>query len=297
MAPIRTKVNKVVLCPRLYLLLVILSCYQYCAGQAYVELGISGGMVFYQGDLSPSSIRGSVSGGHSIFGISAAIYPVKFIGLEFFANKGELSGSDSNSLSAGRKERNLSFESPLHEFGSKLNFELPIRLTRDNDRLSPFVSIGYARVLFNPKTRLNGQMVALQALGTEGQGLGEESEDFYKLSTWAVPLSAGIRFLDGNNWSISILFSQSFSGTDYIDDVSRNYPDLELIEQVRGSMIRSLSDRSIGGDTDRSGLPRGDPSNRDSYFSATIKIGKIISFRGRNRFGRKQRGVMKCPKF
>ena len=96
---------------------------------------------------------------------------------------------------------------------------------------------------------------------------------------------------------IGLEFSFRRSFTDYIDDVSGQYPDVEQLRATKGDVAAQLSDRN----TDQKASPgkfRGNPENNDNYsliqFSMSRKLGaKNLSERKLNQ----RRKGLSCPTF
>ena len=70
---------------------------------------------------------------------------------------------------------------------------------------------------------------------------------------------------------IGLDVTQRFTRTDYLDDVSGNYYDKELIRTAYGDFASEMSDRTDGSRPwTEPGAPRGNPDNKDSYFSLMV---------------------------
>lgn len=141
---------------------------------------------------------------------------------------------------------------------------------------TPYLLIGIAGLHHNPKAKAPdtfvqtgeilpeaGQWVALQPLGTEGQHAELLTSDAnygiepYSLYQFAIPFGLGVRFGVGEALDFSFDISMRYVFTDYLDDVSRNYVDLGVLD---GSLTKALSDRSLEPTAAVSGEPR-DVSN------------------------------------
>ena len=73
-------------------------------------------------------------------------------------------------------------------------------------------------------------------------------------------------------WKISFEFGYRFLFTDYLDDVSTTYPDLNLLSNEKGPEAAALSYRGTTTTTSVTGRQRGNPSKKDSYFIGGIKF-------------------------
>ncbi|WP_462253676.1 hypothetical protein [Ferruginibacter sp.] len=191
----------------------------------------------------------------------------------------------------GRYERNLSFRSTIFEVA--LITEIHPRFFRkyaDDEKLprfSPYAlgGIGYFR--FNPQAKLDSEWIDLQRLATEGQGFVEyPHKKIYKLKQINFPVGAGFKYKLSPLFNFSAEFVYRILNTDYLDDVSTTYIDpitfsnpLNNYSVIDLARVLKLYDRQSEinpshitnvGDT------RGNPKNKDAYFSINLKVGFIF---------------------
>ncbi|MDQ3047493.1 MAG: DUF6089 family protein [Bacteroidota bacterium] len=193
---------------------------------------------------------------------------------------GTLEAHDEFSNSGSQQQRNLSFKSQLTEFSAQLEFNfLDYQIGNDKRKFSPYIFFGLAGFRFNPQGQLNNNWVALQPLGTEGQGLpGGASKKKYKLMQISIPFGLGIKTNLSRNISLAVEWGMRKTFTDYLDDVSKKYYDPAVLAATRGTEAALLSDPSIGTDPNFSnvGRQRGNPTTKDWYSFAglvlTIKL-------------------------
>lgn len=239
----------------------------------------------------------------------------------FFARSniqwGILKGDDQNTEEISRRGRNLSFRSGFFEANLMGEFYL-IQNARGNLynlrgvrgrsglQMDVYVFGGLGFMYFNPKAEIGGKYVALQPLGTEGQGLPGQ-EDKYRRTTFTVPYGVGIGKSIDRYWSVNVEFTMRATFTDYIDDVSTTYYGsvggnvssgdqlardqiAQGISESQASQAGSLSDRNIYGELDHlpddvnlAGQPRGDASDNDAFMTGMISISRKIVKRRRSR--------------
>jgi hypothetical protein len=247
-------------------------------------------------DLRMSATRPTMQGGY------------KFMALPVLSVKGQLtwgylSGDDAKTKNLVRNTRNLSFRSVLWEFSAMAQYyplqerihpRYKIRGVNGNKTFSvmPYVFTGFGFALFNPKAKYMNDWVALQPLGTEGQGLAGRP-DRYKRITLALPFGMGLKYLVDKVWAISFELSVRYTLSDYIDDVSTTYYHPDQIDAAYGAPGGALSDRAIDPDNGITGvvtynngmtnyLQRGDPRWNDAYmfaiFSAHYRINKGTTY-------------------
>lgn len=215
---------------------------------------------------------------------------------------GEVMGSDAFSGEPGRFKRNLSFRSDIYEFSVTPEIVL-VNLSRfGRNKLVTseiYGFVGYGTFWFNPQAQLNGEWYDLQPLGTEGQGI-DPNKDFYSLQAWVIPFGFGYRKNVTRNIYLGMELSMRKSSTDYIDDVSGTYHDVEAIREERGDIAAQLSHRNLDGPVEAN-TQRGNPLNNDNYsfvqFTVAIGIGKNETTNSKTtRFFNKMKHRDRCPK-
>ena len=202
-----------------------------------------------------------------------------------------LSGDDAVTKNLIRNNRNLSFRSNIGEasalleyfpYADRVNPRYKLKGVRGNKAfsLTPFFYAGVGVTFFNPKAYYDGSWVALQPLGTEGQGLAGRP-DKYKRYTIAVPMGAGLKYRIDKQLALSFELSLRYTATDYIDDVSTSYYLTDEIAANYGDVAAALSDRSLEpgvngvieyADGRNNYLQRGDPKYNDAYMFGIFSI-------------------------
>jgi hypothetical protein len=203
---------------------------------------------------------------------------------------GMVAGRDSLTKEPFRRNRNLSFRSPIFE--TSLQAEISVlQLKSTKSRyvlrgvrgksgidLNIYVFGGIGGFYFNPKAKLGGKWWALQPLGTEGQGIAASREPYKRIQA-CFPVGLGFRLpLSDKNWTIGFEYGVRLTTTDYIDDVSTTYFSPTLISQKYGPVAAQLSNRSNPSSPDyiplsaATGQQRGDPTDKDSYMIGTITL-------------------------
>jgi hypothetical protein len=236
-------------------------------------------------DLKIQSSRPSIQAGYKYMIIPS-------ISVKATALWGYIHGDDALTKNAVRNNRNLSFRSAIGEFNLIGEF-YPWR-ERVSPRyklhgihgyatftLMPYFFTGIGLTLFNPKAKLNGNWLALQPLGTEGQGFpGRPAK--YKRYTANVPIGIGGKYMIDKKWSLSIELSVRYTFSDYLDDVSTSYYFPDQIATANGPEAGILSNRELvydgnfGVTTYGNGLveykQRGNPNYNDAYMFAIFSI-------------------------
>lgn len=287
-----------------YLRLLVIAVLTVQSGSAQrASVGVFGGLAAYSGDLSANIYPQKARFGAG--GVSFNYDIVDRISLRAGYIFTKLGAADRDSKDPDLVTRNLSFETLVHEFS--LSGQLYL-FEADAHVLNPYVFGGLAVFRFNPFA-YDGedQKVYLQPLSTEGQGLSAYPDRKpYKLTQIALPLGGGIKLNVGSGVDLAFEVGMRKLFTQYLDDVSTNYVDWQVLYNERGQKAVDMSFRgdelnhiptnsliSYPGE----GTQRGDP-NKDYYyisgFHLTYKLSPPQGSSGTGRFSSKK-GKMGCP--
>ena len=236
----------------------------------YYYAGVGINALNYFGDIAPKSNIFSTKIGFTRPGFTGVVgYRIgPRYTIQASLSYGRLQSDDNTAadptgdVSKYRYVRNLHFRNDIWEMAVVGIFDLYQNqgsyLTRV--QLTPYALIGIAGFHHNPKalapaTNIHtnaalpeaGQWVALQPLGTEGQYSDLETDDSnygikpYSLWQVSIPFGLGVRYRLGEALDISADITFRWLFTDYIDDISRNYVDLGVLNS---DLARVMSDRS-----------------------------------------------------
>lgn len=254
----------------------------FSANNRYNAIGISLNALNYYGDLSPKSGIAStdISFTRPAIGISFSHRFGPRYTLTGAFMYGTLKGADSKSADASDSEsgvfrsvRNLSFRNQIKELSVVASFDLFENMSTYISRVkwTPYVYLGAAGFLHNPQAKvpnvgLDGQplpgagsWVNLRDIGTEGQKSNQVAGDAnfgtkpYKLLQFAIPGGIGVRFRINEVIDVAAEFGFRYTFTDYLDDVSQNYVDLNVFAGNR--VAEALSYRSNEVALDKATVP------------------------------------------
>lgn len=288
------------------------------------EIGINFGPSFFLGDLGGNSGKGTndikdinLEFTKMMKGVFITMYPKNWVGIRLAADVTYLEGSDDIITTTGinelwRKQRNLDFKTTVLEGYVALEIfpTMFFNQSEHEPRLRPYALAGIGVFHFNPKGSLtdaagNKSWYYLQPLRLEGQGMGEYPYSKpYKLTQVNIPIGAGLKFYasDRLNLSAEVLYRKTF--TDYIDDVSTKYIDVnsynKYLPAQEAALAYKLSDKSIGiiypGMTRYpAGTQRGDTKDGDTYFSVVMKIGLRLGEIYESSFAKRAARQTRCP--
>jgi hypothetical protein len=296
--------------------------------KVYNAVGISLNAFNYYGDLSPSPKR--VSTDLSLTRPAIGISFVHRFGPRYQIvgsfMYGGIRGDDNTSADKGdsengvfRYQRNLSFRNRIKELSAVAQIDLFENQSTYISRVkwTPYLYAGLAVFHHNPQAKApefdaggnptgkKGEWVDLQPLGTEGQYAKLDKDDVnygiepYKRIQFAIPFGFGARFRLNEVMDISGEFGFRYTFTDYLDDVSGNYVNLDVFGD--DNLARAMSYRTnevkgtpppVGpssGSVDSGGYTvwagyghehkeslRGNSGNKDIYMVTTIRLTYIL---------------------
>ncbi len=202
------------------------------------EGGIYFGALVYSGDLSPKILPRYTRFVEPAGGIVFRYRNRGVLGIRGSLTYGNLRGDDARSAYPTRE---LAFQTNLLEAAVVGEWYLiPDNFLGDSPLLTPYLFGGVAVFHFDPEAQFESGYVALQPLGTEGQGLSDY-EPAYNRTQVAIPVGAGLRLLLGKRGTLSMELSVRKLFTDHLDDVSGAVVDYREIYEEKGELTARLS--------------------------------------------------------
>ncbi|MGI8891970.1 MAG: DUF6089 family protein [Bacteroidia bacterium] len=208
--------------------------------QSHWSLYLGLGTTWYYGDLNDRVLTHS-----DLFEFGGQIGVMYHFNDRFGARlnylHGGVSGADSLAKSEAYQRRNLSFFSDVDE----ISLQLVLSPFGTIGRFTPYVFAGGGALNFKPKAVYLGEEIELQPLGTEGQFIADSGYGTpYDLWVVSIPLGIGVNFSLNDRWDIGIEAGYHKTFTDYLDDVSTVYPEMDkLAATPAGPLAVALSDR------------------------------------------------------
>lgn len=157
-------------------------------------------------------------------------------------------GNDINdNLERYRYIRNLHFRNTLKEFSflGTYDFLSSKGLFYRRRTFTPYISTGVGLLFHNPQARtpieFGAAWIDLKPLNTEGQGKQEYPKP-YSLRQLVIPLAIGIKIKYNSKIDIAFETGFRFTFTDYLDDVSGNYPNMWDLDS---DLARKMSNRTL----------------------------------------------------
>jgi hypothetical protein len=266
------------------------------------EAGFTVGPMVFLGDLGGHAGKGTtflkdynMTETKLAFGGFYTAYPQPWLGFRLSLTYGTIAGDDGLIKNKGGDEatrlaRNLNFRSTILEASAMLEFYPTVFLEDEPEdvtgRIRPYGVLGIGGFHFNPQGSYHNPAtgdtywVDLRPLHTEGEGWAEYPDrKEYSLYQVNIPMGAGVKYFFSENLNVSFEIIHRKTFTDYLDDVSTRYIDPALFNKYlspsQAAIAIAVSNKSINGyntPSYKAGDKRGDPSNKDTYFTAQFKV-------------------------
>ncbi len=266
------------------------------AQKRHHEVGIFGGTSSYFGDLRQELFP--AGGYRACGGLTYKYFVHPNVGFRFGVNYASLYGADSLSNSPALVRRNLDFQTNLLEVSGGVEVNL-LPVEKDQYKVSPYVFAQMALFYFNPyTTNQDLEKLYLRPLGTEGQGLRQYPDrKLYSMVNVGFPLGVGMRFFVGKRVMLNPEIGFRYTLTDYLDDVSKSYVNMDTLWKYKGQQSVEFSFRTDelegwDGNFPNEGFVRGDNRTNDWYWFAGLSVSIYFDSKG-NSYRHKQ---SRCPR-
>lgn len=251
-------------------------------------LGDLGGLDRIGTTKSPVDIDWNMTRGGFGFGYRYRFHPMWAWSTQLYG--GMVRGDDANTNEIVRRSRNLSFRSPIVEFSNRIeaivyaNEKVGARYKiqglkgfKSNSEVV-YLFTGISGVFFNPQGNIDGSWTNLQPLRTEGQGLPGGADE-YRRVTIAIPIGVGFKMGIGRYWRIGIEVIYNKTFTDYMDDVSTNYYDPNVLATQVSAEAAYASNTAIENHSwFVPGQQRGNPDDKDAYLLTNFVLTRNITY-------------------
>jgi len=277
---------------KLFLLFTLIPAF---ASAQNLHLELFGGFSNYQGDLQEKRFTTQQAKGAVGLGLRYDLSNHFSVRSNF--TYAALGADDKYNKQADLRARNLNFNTKLTEGNLLLDYNI---LNLNYHKLSPYVFAGVAVFHYNPYTYDTlGNKVYLKPLSTEGEGLAAyPGRKDYPLTQFAIPFGAGVRWRFTDNITLSYEIGLRKTFTDYLDDVSTNYVDQNVLMAAKGATAVELAYRGNelknGAAYPADGTVRGGPKYKDWYYFSGVTIS--VGLGRRKGFHGTDNGRIDCPR-
>ncbi len=267
----------------------------------YTEVGLGLGQSVYWGDLNAPTFNTNLQNASLAGQIYLRYNHTPQLSFRAGLMLATLKGDDRNSPVEWQQERNLRFTNVLTEFSLHAEYYLFGIDYNEGKMFSPYLTAGAVLFRHNPKTDFQGETVALQPLGTEGQGMAG-FDPKYSLINGGVSFGGGAKVALSQNLSVNIAILAKRTFTDYLDDVSTTYVNHNELVAGNGVLAASLANRTaeaLGLSEPiqlETGAKRGGSDVMDYYLTFMVSVNYYL--KPTNRFSKRGRiSTSNCPTF
>jgi len=183
------------------------------------EVGLSGGVFVYQGDLTPQPL-----GSYKTMKLQLALHMYRILSpafaLRLNINRGKLYGDDAKYANPEwRQQRNFNFSTPVTEISAQAVWSF---LAQKSPRFSPYLFAGGGFSVLKIKRDWSNITTTAFGDGSDVQaGLAIDAAKTLPRIIPVVPVGAGVRYSLNNRFSLIGETSYRLSFTDYLDGFSK----------------------------------------------------------------------------
>ena len=242
------------------------------------EIGFLAGSMWYKGDLNPTNMFRSM--GLPAYGMYFRQNIDARLSLRAQIMQGSFEVWDADHPDPWQQNRNLNVRNEIHEYSlcAELNFRKHV-VGRPKRSMVPFLYAGAAIYNHDPEGyHKEGEReygwLALQPMGTEGQGSVEGLESYPLFGRFAIPYGLGWKGNLGSGMSFQFEWGSRMIFTDYLDDVSGAYAEISSESPVAILMSNPSPE---GPNRPGIGDQRGDAKRRDRYGYFLFSLGFRVS--------------------
>lgn len=138
--------------------------------------------------------------------------------------------------------RNLHFRNDVKEASAGLKYDLfpSINHYRRRPVYNLYGTVGLSFFYHNPKAKVYSDSTLTKSGWVNLRPLKTENKEYSKFQM-AIPLAVGIRYKLSLQWDLEIEVGYRYTFTDYLDDVSGNYPEPS---SLKSNLAKQLSNRT-----------------------------------------------------
>lgn len=181
-----------------------------------IEVGVSGGLSYYVGDINP---RKHFSDSQLAWGVLTRYYSSSRWAFRLSYSNINITGSDA--VAKFRPERGLDFKAKLHDISIVAEFNFFDYWTGSRrNYVSPYI-LGGISTFFFKNTPADGTDLHSMDMWTEGVK--------YSNMSFAIPFGVGVKYSIGKRLGLALEWRMNKTFTDYIDDVHGLYPETDVV--------------------------------------------------------------------
>jgi Domain of unknown function (DUF6089) len=235
----------------------------------YIEVGGMAGGTSYIGDLQ--KFKPEIGSFGPTVSLMARWNRSPKFAFRATAMYGSFNATDARNVGYNRN-RNLEVQTTLYELAVCAEYNLMPFDVIDGKTSSPYLFFGVGGLYFNPQARYQGKFIDLRPLGTEGQFItGTKTYSPFQV---VIPMGIGVKLALSQRLSVGFEFGVRQTFTDYLDDVSKTYPNLDALAKLNPIAVEMSYKVATapGQRVNVEGQKRGDAYSTDRYYSVGMSM-------------------------
>jgi hypothetical protein len=235
----------------------------------YIEVGGMAGGTSYYGDIQKS--KPEIGSFGPTISVMARWNRSPKYAFRATAMYGSFNATDYRNFGYLRN-RNLEVQTSLYELSVCAEYNLLRYDVMDGQTSAPYLFLGVGGLYFNPQARYQDKFIDLRPLGTEGQLILDTKT--YSPFQVVIPVGFGIKLGLWQRLSLGFEFGIRQTFTDYLDDISTTYPNLDALAKIN-PIAAEMSYRVptiTGQRVAVEGVKRGDNYKSDRYYTLGVTM-------------------------
>jgi len=232
------------------------------ANAQVIEVGVSGGLSYYMGDINP---RKPFNQSRLGYGLLVRYYDNTRWAFRLAYSNLQLEGSDESANY--RAERGLSFTTNVHDIALVAEFNFLDYFTGSKrSYVSPYIFGGISVLNFTPKAKDGTKLCTVLTDVDYDKNIPENGNKKYSTFAASIPFGIGVKYSAGTRIGVALEWRMDFSFTDWLDDCHAYYPLWNNGDEpyVQYSDPTGYAADSQGNNTSKY-VQRGNPENNDCY--------------------------------
>lgn len=233
-----------------------------------IEVGATGGLSYYMGDINP---RKPFSQSRLGFGAIVRYYDNTRWAFRFTYSYLSLESSDA--VAKYRPERGLSFNTKVHDFSLVAEFNFLDYFTGSRrSKISPYLFGGVSFFTFNPKADDGTELYNILTDVDSYENIPADGEAKYNKFTLSLPFGMGVKYSLSKRIGVALEWRMNLAFTDWLDDCHAYYPMYAANEtNVQYSDPTGFTNDGTGAN-DLKYIQRGNSSNNDWYGYLNVSV-------------------------
>ena len=227
-----------------------------------IEVGVSGGLSYYMGDINP---RKPFNQSRLGYGVLVRYYDNTRWAFRLAYSNLQLEGSDESAKY--RAERGLAFTTDVHDIALVAEFNFLDYFTGSKrSYVSPYIFGGISVLNFTPKAKDGTELCTILTDVDYDKNIPQNGDKKYSTFAVSIPFGIGVKYSAGPRIGMALEWRMDFSFTDWLDDCHAYYPLWNSADEpyVQYSDPTGYAADSAGNNTSKY-VQRGNPENNDWY--------------------------------